>query len=37
MPVLHLHELLSSIAQFGPAASYDLGRVRDILGPFYQR
>ena len=37
MPVLHLRELLSSIAHFGPAASYDLGRLRDILGPFYQR
>ena len=37
MPVLHLRELLSSIAHFGPAASYDLGRVRDTLGPFYQR
>ena len=36
MPVLHLRELLSSIAHFGPAASYDLGRVRDTLGPFYQ-
>ena len=37
MPVLHLRELLSSIAHFGPAASYDLGRVRDTLSPFYQR
>ena len=37
MPVLHLRELLSSIAHFGPAASYDLGRVRDTLGPFYTR
>ena len=37
MPVLHLRELLSSIAHFGPAATYDLGRVRDTLGPFYQR
>ncbi len=36
MPVLHLRELLSSIAHFGPTASYDLGRVRDTLGPFYQ-
>jgi fructosamine-3-kinase len=36
MPVLHLRELLSSIAHFGPGASYDLGRVRDTLGPFYQ-
>jgi fructosamine-3-kinase len=36
MPVLHLRELLSSIAHFGPAASYDLGQVRDTLGPFYQ-
>ena len=37
MPVLHLRELLSSIAHFGPAASHDLGRVRDTLRPFYQR
>jgi hypothetical protein len=37
MPVLHLRELLSSIAHFGLAASYDLGRVRDTLAPFYQR
>ena len=37
MPVLHLRELLSSIAHFGPAASHDLGRLRDALGPFYQR
>jgi fructosamine-3-kinase len=37
MPVLHLRELLSSIAHFGPAAAHDLGWVRDTLGPFYQR
>ncbi len=37
MPVLHLRELLSSIAHFGPAVSYDLGRVRGTLGPFYTR
>jgi fructosamine-3-kinase len=37
MPVLHLRELLSSVAHFGPAASHDLGRLRDTLGPFYQR
>jgi len=37
MPLLHLRELLSSIAHFGPAASHDLGRLRDALGPFYQR
>ena len=37
MPVLHLRELLSSIAHFGPAASHDLERVRDTLGPFYPR
>ena len=36
MPVLHLRELLSSIAHFGPAASYDLERLRDTLGPFYR-
>ena len=36
MPVLHLRELLSSIAHFGPAASHDLGRVRETLRPFYR-
>jgi fructosamine-3-kinase len=35
MAVLHLRELLSGIAHFGPAASRDLGRLRNTLGPFY--
>jgi fructosamine-3-kinase len=37
MAVLHLRELLSSIAHFGPAAFRDLGRLRNTLGPFYPR
>jgi fructosamine-3-kinase len=37
MPVLHLRELLSVIAEFGPAAAADINRARDVLTPFYPR
>ncbi len=36
MPILHLRELLSVIATFGPAASI-INQTRDILAPFYPR
>jgi fructosamine-3-kinase len=37
MPVLHLRELLSVIAHFGPAAASTIDQARDILAPFYRR
>ena len=37
MPLLHLRELLSMIATFGPAATASIIRARDILAPFYPR
>jgi len=37
MPVLHLRELLSTIAHFGPAAPKTIQQVRRILAPFYPR
>jgi fructosamine-3-kinase len=37
MPVLHLRELLSVIAEFGPAAAAHINQTRDILTPFYPR
>jgi fructosamine-3-kinase len=37
MPILHLRELFSVIATFGPAAASTLGQIRDILAPFYSR
>ncbi len=37
MPVLHLRELLSCIAEFGPAAADHISRARDVLAPFYHR
>jgi fructosamine-3-kinase len=37
MPVLHLRELLSCIAAFGPAAAAHISQTRDILAPFYRR
>jgi fructosamine-3-kinase len=37
MPVLHLRELLSVIAAFGPAAAAHINRARDVLTPFYPR
>jgi fructosamine-3-kinase len=37
MPVLHLRELLSCIAEFGPADAADINRARDVLTPFYPR
>lgn len=37
MSVLHLRELLSVIATFGPAAATTINQVRDILAPFYPR
>jgi len=35
MPLLHLRELLSALANVGQDARID--RIRDILGPFYSR
>lgn len=35
MPVLHLRELLSVIAEFGAAAAAHINQIRDILTPFY--
>jgi fructosamine-3-kinase len=37
MPVLHLRELLSMIATFGPAATASITQLRDTLAPFYPR
>jgi fructosamine-3-kinase len=37
MPVLHLRELLSCIAEFGPADAAGISRARDVLAPFYPR
>jgi hypothetical protein len=37
MPVLHLRELLSQLAAYGPAAARTINRARDILAPFYPR
>jgi fructosamine-3-kinase len=37
MPVLHLRELLSVVATFGPAAASTIAQVRDTLTPFYPR
>ena len=37
MPVLHLRELLSVIAEFGPAAANHVNQARDVLAPFYSR
>ena len=37
MPVLHLRELLSMIATFGPEAVASITQARDILAPFYPR
>lgn len=37
MPVLHLRELLSMIATFGPAATASIAQTRAILAPFYPR
>jgi hypothetical protein len=37
MPVLHLRELLSVVATFGPAAASTIAQVRDTLAPFYPR
>jgi hypothetical protein len=37
MPLLHLRELLSVIAHFGPAAARAISQTRDILAPFYPR
>jgi hypothetical protein len=36
MPVLHLRELLSMIATFGPAAA-SITQFRATLAPFYPR
>jgi fructosamine-3-kinase len=35
MALLHLRELLSTIAHFGPAAASTIEEIRRILGPFY--
>ena len=35
MPILHLRELLSTVAHFGTAAVRDLQRIRRVLTPFY--
>jgi fructosamine-3-kinase len=37
MPVLHLRERLSVIAEFGPAAADHINQARDVLAPFYPR
>jgi hypothetical protein len=37
MPVLHLRELLSVIAAYGPTATVSINQTRDILTPFYAR
>jgi hypothetical protein len=37
MPVLHLRELLSMIATFGPAAAASITQFRATLAPFYPR
>lgn len=37
MPVLHLRELLSMIATFGPAAAASIAQFRETLAPFYPR
>ena len=37
MPVLHLRELLSMIATFGPAATASIAQTREVLAPFYPR
>jgi fructosamine-3-kinase len=37
MPVLHLRELFSMIATFGPAAVASIAQAREILAPFYPR
>lgn len=37
MPVLHLRELLSMIATFGPAAAASITQFRETLAPFYPR
>lgn len=37
MPILHLRELLSVIAAYGPAAAQRISQARDILAPFYPR
>jgi fructosamine-3-kinase len=36
MPLLHLRELLSTIAHFGPAAAGTVQQIRRILRPFYR-
>jgi fructosamine-3-kinase len=35
MPILHLRELLSTVAHFGTVAVRDLQRIRRVLNPFY--
>ena len=35
MPILHLRELLSTVAHFGTVAVRDLQRIRRVLSPFY--
>src|SRR6185437_8488537 len=35
--VLHLRELLSMIATFGPAATASITQCRETLGPFFPR
>lgn len=37
MPILHLRELLSMIATFGPAATASIAQFRDTLAPYYPR
>jgi fructosamine-3-kinase len=37
MPLLHLRELLSTIAHFGPAAAGTIQQTRRVLRPFYPR
>jgi fructosamine-3-kinase len=37
MPILHLREMLSMIATFGPAAASTIDQFRDIIAPFYPR
>jgi hypothetical protein len=37
MPVWHLRELLSCIAELGPADAASISRTRDVLTPFYPR
>ena len=35
MPILHLRELLSTVAHFGTGAGSTVQQIRDVLAPFY--